>query len=434
MRSRFPLLALAATCAAVIPAGPAFAGKSSKPTAPADTTAPAVTIASPSGGSTVGGVLTMTGTSSDNVSVAKVEVSVDGGTYQLASGTSSWSAGINTGSYADGTHTLAARATDKSGNASVKTITVTVSNAPAATPTPTPTATPSPTPTPDTTAPSVAITSPSAASTLTGTVNVAGTASDDVGLSKVEVAVDGAAWNLASGTSSWSWAWNTTSVADGQHTITARATDTSGNTTVTQQADAVQNTTSGTTTPPAGYKDQLITPEGVNILIASDVTGWTAQQIYDLLKPNAYELSLIGPALRIKVQTTSASSTSASASQTNGAYSGYSATMYLQAKAGSAFSYHPESIITHEYGHAWSLYHLYMTQNGNWSSYLSARGIAGDPRVDSTYNWSKTEMIADDYRMLFGTDAAIAGMAYMNPDAGDPRQVAGLKTFLASSW
>jgi hypothetical protein len=75
-----------------------------------------------------------------------------------------------------------------------------------------------------------------------------------------------------------------------------------------------------------------------------------------------------------------------------------------------------------------------MTQNGDWTKYLQARGLAGDTRVDSTYNWNKSEMIADDYRMLFGTVTAQNQLGYINPDVPDPRTVAGLKDFFVNSW
>ena len=49
-----------------------------------------MTIASPAAGATLGGTVTVSGSASDNVSVSKVELRVDGNAYQLASGTSSW--------------------------------------------------------------------------------------------------------------------------------------------------------------------------------------------------------------------------------------------------------------------------------------------------------------------------------------------------------
>jgi hypothetical protein len=57
-----------------------------------------------------------------------------------------------------------------------------------------------------------------------------------------------------------------------------------------------------------------------------------------------------------------------------------------------------------------------MSHAGDWSSYLNERGIANDPRLDKSFNWSRNEMIADDHRILFGTSAAASEMAYVNPD------------------
>ena len=81
---------------------------------------------------------------------------------------------------------------------------------------------------PDTTLPIISITSPTDGQAFTTpTITVNGTASDNVGLSKVEVKVGSGSWQTTSGTTSW-----TTSVtlASGSNTIYARATDTSGNT------------------------------------------------------------------------------------------------------------------------------------------------------------------------------------------------------------
>ena len=43
-------------------------------------------------------------------------------------------------------------------------------------------------------------------------------------------------------------------------------------------------------------------------------------------------------------------------------------------------------------------------------------------------------MMADDYRLLFGTSAAASEMDYVNPDVPDPRSVAGLKDWFTNVW
>jgi len=79
--------------------------------------------------------------------------------------------------------------------------------------------------------PSVSITSPANGATVSGTVTVTADASDDKGVSQVEFFVDGASIGVDSDSSNgWSVSWNTTTVADGGHTLTATAADSAGQT------------------------------------------------------------------------------------------------------------------------------------------------------------------------------------------------------------
>ena len=375
----------------------------------ADTTPPAVSITAPSGGATVSVSVAVAGTATDAGGLASVAVSVDGGLYQPATGTASWTDSVDTTALANGTHTVTARAVDMAGNASTASVSVTVRNA-------------------DTTPPSVQIASPSAGATLSATATVSGTAADDVQVASVAVSVDGGAYAAAQGTTSWSYSLGTGSLANGGHTISVQATDASGNVATASVAVSVQNSL------PAGVAQQLVTPEGVTIQICSGVTGWTAQQVYDLLKPNAYQLALVGPRLTIKVQTTYATFTTTSAGTSGGLYTTFNATMYLNASPSSLLLTRPDATIAHEYGAVWSMYHLYLTEQGSWTPWLQARGLLGDPRLDSSDVWSKGEMIADDYRMLFGTQAAQDEMSYENPDVPDPRAVSGLRDFFLNVW
>ena len=82
---------------------------------------------------------------------------------------------------------------------------------------------------PDTAPPSVSIQSPSAGATVSGLVTIAGTASDNVGVSRVEVQLDSQQPLAASGTTSWSLTIDSRLQADGGHTVSARAFDAAGN-------------------------------------------------------------------------------------------------------------------------------------------------------------------------------------------------------------
>jgi len=154
----------------------------------------------------------ITGTASDagGGTVAKVDVSVDGGlNYNPATGTNAWS--FNWTPSAPGPVTIKSRAVDNAGNQQnpPTEINVTVDAPPAST-----------------------ITSPpNGATVLIGTtVNITGFAVDFGGgtVAKVEVSVDGGAnYSTATGTNPWSFKW--TPSAPGPVTIKSRAVDNTGN-------------------------------------------------------------------------------------------------------------------------------------------------------------------------------------------------------------
>jgi Bacterial Ig domain len=80
-------------------------------------------------------------------------------------------------------------------------------------------------------APSVTITEPLEGATVSGTVTLSATATDDQGVAQVQFRVDGAGIGTdTNGADGWSVAWDSTSTADGSHTLDAIATDTGGNT------------------------------------------------------------------------------------------------------------------------------------------------------------------------------------------------------------
>jgi chitodextrinase len=84
-------------------------------------------------------------------------------------------------------------------------------------------------PTPDTTPPTVSITSPANGATVSGTINVSASASDNVGVVGVQFLRDGANLGAEDTVAPYSISWDTTTVANGSHTLSARATDAAGN-------------------------------------------------------------------------------------------------------------------------------------------------------------------------------------------------------------
>ena len=82
----------------------------------------------------------------------------------------------------------------------------------------------------DTVAPTAAITAPMGGATVSGSVTIAATASDNVGVAGVQFLLDNNTLGAEDTTSPYSVSWNTTTAANGTHTLTARARDVNGNT------------------------------------------------------------------------------------------------------------------------------------------------------------------------------------------------------------
>ena len=117
-----------------------------------------------------------------------------------------------------------------------------------------------PPPPSDTTLPTLDITTPTAGSTVSGTFNAAATATDNVGVTKVDFLVNGVLAGSDT-TSPYNYSWNTTTLANGTHTITAKAYDAAGNTASEQVAVNVSN---GDTTPPSVPTNPTATASAYN--------------------------------------------------------------------------------------------------------------------------------------------------------------------------
>ncbi|HYI13075.1 MAG TPA: Ig-like domain-containing protein [Thermoanaerobaculia bacterium] len=106
----------------------------------------------------------------------------------------------------------------------------------------------------DTTPPAVSLTAPSIGATVSATVNVAATASDNVGVARVEFLLDGALQSTDTG-SPYAWSWNSTTSSNGAHILTARAFDAANNsTTSTAVSVTVSNGGGGSGASVAGWK------------------------------------------------------------------------------------------------------------------------------------------------------------------------------------
>lgn len=182
-----------------------------------DTVAPVVTIDSPADNSLF---------ANSNVTVAgitepQITVKLYDNSNQVAEvatdATGAWSCNLT---LSEGEHTLAAIATDAAGNKSEPSGAVRVII--------------------DTTSPALAIASPLDGALTKGTVSIEASATDNVGVAKVEFYVDGVLKAVA--VSPYTYAWDTTLEIDGSHTIKAVAFDEAGNTTTDEITVTVDNT------------------------------------------------------------------------------------------------------------------------------------------------------------------------------------------------
>lgn len=101
----------------------------------------------------------------------------------------------------------------------------------------------------DTQPPTVSISSPATASTVKGSVAVNVAATDNTGVTRVDLLLDGALF-ASDTTAPFAFIWDSTTVADGNHTIEAQAFDAAGNSATSSLVSVtVQNAVD--TTPPA---------------------------------------------------------------------------------------------------------------------------------------------------------------------------------------
>jgi hypothetical protein len=169
------------------------------------------------------------------VGVTDVQFRLDGTTNIGALDTTSpYGVTWNTTAVSNGTHALTAVARDAAGNTTTSAaVTVTVSNATA-----------------DTTPPTVSVTAPAAGATVSGaSVALSATAADNVGVTSVQFRVDTTNVGASDTTSPYGVTWNTTTVSNGTHALTAVARDAAGNSTTSA---AVSVTVSNAPPPPPG--------------------------------------------------------------------------------------------------------------------------------------------------------------------------------------
>jgi hypothetical protein len=190
-----------------------------------DTTPPTASFTNPAANSTVSGTINVTANASDAESgIQNVNFGVQGRSdLAFIDTTSPYERSLDTTVLPNGTLTLTITATNGAGLTTTVNRTVTVNNTVV--------------PPPDTTKPTVLITAPTNGSTVIGTsLLVTATASDNVGVTKVDLYVDG---TLRMTDTSSPYSFSVGSLSEGVHEIYAIASDASNN---TQQSSTVSVT------------------------------------------------------------------------------------------------------------------------------------------------------------------------------------------------
>ncbi len=184
----------------------------------------------PAEGATLRGTVHVRADVQANVTVAGITFEVDDTAIGAEDTTAPYELDWDTTKVPNGSHGLTATIRQSDGSTSTGRNEVSVDN-----------------PAPDTTAPTAQLTAPTAGSTVSGSVDVAANAGDNVGVTGVQFKLDGANLGSEDTSAPYGATWSTTTSTNATHTLTAVARDAAGNTTTTGATVTVSNST---TTPP----------------------------------------------------------------------------------------------------------------------------------------------------------------------------------------
>lgn len=153
-------------------------------------------------GQRVWGILYITGDASDDHAVEKVQLHIDGGDWVEATGTTSWTYELDTNGLSHGAHDLEVRCWDGLQWSDPVSIGIIADQLPI-----------------------VTITSPEAMAAFKKAFEVSGTASDDAGVTQVEVRIDGGEWTTMDDIHQWTFNVKVKDLKVGEHTLEVRAYD-----------------------------------------------------------------------------------------------------------------------------------------------------------------------------------------------------------------
>jgi hypothetical protein len=173
----------------------------------------------------------------------------------------------------------------------------------------------------------------------------------------------------------------------------------------------------------------LETPEGTTIEMYT--TQITAQEVYDFFKRNGLNSEIGGTLQVVGVWDSGGTAAALGYGFVDGKWIPV-ASIRLTA---SGLGRYPNPDVAHEYGHVFAHHYNTYLWDLKFDKYLEARGLLGDPRLDSKYEWRGTEIFAEDYRQLLASyEAWNEAPSQLNREIPLATEIPGLQEFLCTTY
>lgn len=257
-----------------------------------DTTAPTISLTAPASG-TISGTVNVAANATDDVGVASVQLLLDGNPLGQAYASPPFAVSFDTRNVANGAHVFSATARDAAGNtASSAPVSVTVAN-----------------PAGDITPPDVSVMGPTGGLTVSKTIAVIATASDDTAVAGVRLQVDGANAGAEDTAPPYSFEWDSRTLPNGAHTFAAVARDAAGNVRTSAPVTATVSNVMSAVRPAISVGSAIADPPtlvtlGVSVPIYDGDTNYNAQAraYYRVAGQTTWTEAL--PLLRVRIEFT----------------------------------------------------------------------------------------------------------------------------------
>lgn len=302
-------------------------------------------------------------------------------------------------------------------------------------------------------APTVMISNPKDGTTVSGIVDINGMSGNGTPpIKSVQVEVDNNGFVSSTGTTSWEYQLNTRLYADTTHTITAKVTDSAGQSN-TASIKLIFKNGSYPAEPPIA-QGTWVSPEGMTVHVDSKGknphTGqpWTIADAYYMVKACATgtgDFGTIAPYYTVNIIDDVGNAAPAQAYTVvsagtgfNGNWSNYGATSELNGSQDPMLT-EPYDVVCYEYGHAWTNYYYYIVNYPATADNLHDSGITAPPNYlnerwvnkDGTTTLAQNNYcdksvdrwdgcVTDDRRILFGGPGTNGGDDTADRVPGEP--------------